>query len=70
MTPGKLSILWGAAVFGASLWRTRRKATPINPVAGWTIGDAPDPGADYLPENRPISAEHAAELRRMLRGES
>jgi hypothetical protein len=45
----------------------RRRASR-DPFAGRVIGTAPDPRAEYLPENRRISSAAAAELRRMVEG--
>ena len=47
-----------------------RRVLPASPdpAAGRCIGTAPDPSAAYLPENRRVSADEAAELRRAVYG--
>jgi hypothetical protein len=54
----------------AVLWRLSRPTRTVSHTegAGRVIDNAPDPTASYLPENRPIDADAARELRRMVTG--
>jgi len=54
--------------FAAFLRELSARQEGSDPHVGRTVGYAPDPSADYLPENRPVSSEAADELRRMVMG--